>query len=184
MLDSATLPPARPNRKPLLALVGAFLLPVALAYLVLQLGLYQGGVLNRGELIANGETLAEKGGGEATGRWLLVFSVDSRCSDLCQQALHDLQAVWIALGREQERAEVRALGTTAPDLRANRSNLPLHFHRVSDNTLDYFNNALYIVDPNGNMVLRYEYQDAASVTEQSRSLLQDLRKLMKNSKIG
>ncbi|TAA46048.1 hypothetical protein [Corallincola spongiicola] len=174
----------KPNRKPLIAIVAAFILPVVIAYLVLNQGWYQGAVLNKGELIASGETIDEKGGGDATGAWLVVFTVDRPCRENCQQAIDTLQNVWLALGREQQRAQLRALGTGQPSNWQLPVGVPLQFEQVTAMGKSYFSDAFYLVDPLGNLVLRYPYEDGESLTLQSQALLKDLRKLMKNSKIG
>ncbi|GAA5216442.1 hypothetical protein ACFSJ3_12550 [Corallincola platygyrae] len=184
MSSSAKTNSKKPNRKPLIAIFLAFILPVAAAYLVLNQGWYEGGVLNKGELIATGETIDEKGGGDSTGAWLVVFTVDRPCRELCQQSIDTLENVWLALGRKQDRAQLRALGTGQPTNWKLPVGVPLQFQQITSMDKRYFSDALFVVDPLGNLVLRYPFEDEEGLTQQSQALIKDLRKLMKNSKIG
>lgn len=169
------------GRGPLLLLLGLFVAPVVLAWLVLQLGWYQPAVTNKGVLLPAGLTLASQGAGDASGQWLLLIRLEEPCDPGCGQQLGLLANGWQTLGREQGRVAIRLLAMSPwqPD---GPSSLPLQSQQVAAEAIGWFDNSLVIADPMGNMVLRYPLN--AGLQPALRLALQDLRKLLKQSKIG
>lgn len=143
-----------------------------------------------GELIATGQTPADLGvaghwgvtvGDEAASWQLLVTSADD-CAAECRRLVYLARQIHIGLGREADRAG-HALAQGAPlaadydaELRAGYPQLRrliLDADRYPEQGAQ-----LWIVDPHGNLVLRY---DAGS---DGKQILEDLRHLLKISQIG
>lgn len=90
----------RKSHKTIVALLGAFLLPVALAWLILTLGWFTPGVKAHGEWVQG--RIAEDT------QWRLVLPFTAEC-ELCEQAGPLLNNIDLALGRDGTRVSVLRL---------------------------------------------------------------------------
>jgi hypothetical protein len=175
----------RRSRKQLLvlfAIAGASMLGAFALYF----GAASGGVwntTNRGTFVdppVNLETLGytDESGAAATtgGNWWLWVVQDRVCDAACFEALHQLEALQILLNKDASRVR-RALVTSIPvDAVALReSQHDLKFRLIANGQLTP---AIYIVDPLGNLVLRYPLESAG------KPVLDDLKRLLKVSQIG
>jgi hypothetical protein len=110
------------------------------------------------------------------GTWWLWVVQAGPCDAACEKALHGLGQVHQLLNRDAPRVR-RALITSVPladaALAANYPGLEFLTGRIAG-----LEPGLYIVDPLGNLVLRYPL-DAAG-----KSVLDDLKRLLKVSQIG
>jgi cytochrome oxidase Cu insertion factor (SCO1/SenC/PrrC family) len=108
--------------------------------------------------------------------WWLWVVRDTPCDAACDQALHQLRQLHVLLNRDGERV-VRALvsptGTPDPALAEKYPGLKF----LAGNTAA-LTPGIYIVDPIGNLVLRYP------VETPGKAVLQDLKRLLKVSQIG
>jgi len=183
MSDAATI---RRNRIMLVVLFATALVPLLGAY-----WLYESsrsakpwGTTNRGELldpivsVADLKISAVDGNASMTsGQWWLVVVESDGCPQECQTAVHQLHQLHILLGRDASRVR-RALVVVgdAPleeSVRKNYPELVLFNARA-----DVLRPGVYIVDPLGNVVLRYDYRDA------DKPVLEDMKQLLKVSHIG
>ncbi|MGF1758080.1 cytochrome oxidase [Photobacterium sagamiensis] len=195
----------------LLLLLGVFLLPLLLAKIVLDLNWYQGGVTNRGQLLAS--PLASNWLTEP-GKWQLVYLLPQSCDELCQGALFNLRQVPQAIGADRDRVSSVVLVAEQPasfisdqvvqSQAANRKQtvMPdptdtqaltegLQLMRVPDHvvaqieTLEYGTAAIYLADPLGNVMMAYPLaQGKTAILAQGKDLLRDLKRLLKVSRIG
>ncbi|MEE3507943.1 MULTISPECIES: hypothetical protein [unclassified Pseudomonas] len=166
---------------------------VALGPILLATGMYKlqfwvpDGRSYHGELIGNGQGRADLGVPADEPRWQLLVSAPQGCAADCQQLVYLARQVQIGLGRDATRAS-HALATAQP-LEANYSaKLTREYPQLQRYPLDLlrYNTLapgveaphLWIVDPHGNLVLRYD----AKVD--GKDLLNDLRQLLKLSNIG
>lgn len=187
-----------------LKLIGIF--AVALLPLLIAVAMYFGGFAlpssktNKGDLIWPPLDLSLYGNTtsspfalvESDKKWFLMLAGNGECSSVCQEKLHLLRQVNIALGREMERVG-RVLVLTpeyslAADLAESYPNLSSA--NMSLNSLEkLFNDSgveagsaghwkVWIVDPLGNVLLGYP--DASS----GYDMIDDLKKLLKLSNIG
>ncbi|MBL1376106.1 hypothetical protein [Zobellella iuensis] len=85
------------KHKPVLVLMGVFLLPVALAWITLQQGWFTPGVKGQGEWV--------EGRIEGARQWRLLLPLAPECGH-CADAGPLLHNVDLALGRDQERVVV------------------------------------------------------------------------------
>jgi hypothetical protein len=118
--------------------------------------------------------------------WRLMLITEKGCQDTCLEALKQLKALQILLGKDGDRIQrtlvVRAAG---PDDESGHpeSVIAALSERFPDLELLIgidmpLAEGLYIVDPLGNVILRYASQDAG------KPVLTDLKKLLKVSQIG
>ncbi len=112
------------------------------------------------------------------GVWWLWVVPQGNCDQPCEQALHMLRPLQALLNKDAGRVQ-RALLTTAST--AERAAFAERYPR-----LKFFSGAgvagltrgVYLVDPIGNLVLRYDFHQAGE------PVLKDLKRLLKVSRIG
>jgi cytochrome oxidase Cu insertion factor (SCO1/SenC/PrrC family) len=190
-------------RKQIWILIGAFFAPLALAFL-----LYYGfdvrphGNTNKGDLIQPARPLPEvelPGATDQTlaadalrGKWSMVFIGDGACDARCREALTLMRQTRLALGDKMERVQRVFLVTgnccDQAYLQSEQSDLLLGRidNPAGETLLETFPDAaraaslgrIYLVDPLGNLMMKYE-TDAPQ-----KGLLDDLKKLLKLSHIG
>ena len=123
------------------------------------------------------------------GRWLLLFNGAAACDLYCQANLFKMRQARLVLGRDLKRVRTIYLlpngQMPTPDLNRLLEHYPaLALYRSNDaaqlaaQAPDLIAAQIYIVDPLGNLVLRYA-PDAYS-----RHIIKDFKRLLKASKIG
>lgn len=143
-----------------------------------------------GELIASGLGRADLGvqpSANEAPRWQLLVTAPAGCAEDCRHLVYLARQVHIGLGREAGRG-AHALAAAEPlpadyAARLEREYPQLGRHRLQR---DLYEKAtpglagpqLWIVDPLGNLVLRY------GAKANGKGVLEDLRLLLKLSKIG
>ncbi len=160
-------------------------LSMAGAYLVFFLASSGGvwGTTNNGEFVSPAMTvealdLVDAAGAPvtATGHWWLWTVAPDGCGDPCRFAVDRLRQVHALLNKDAPRVR-RALitpdATTALPLAMDFAEL----ERLTG-TAHGLASGVYIVDPMGNLVLRYPFVDAGE------AVLEDLKRLLKVSQIG
>ncbi len=140
-----------------------------------------------GELIGNGQSRADLGVVAEESRWQILVSAPQECSVDCQQLVYLARQIQIGLGRDASRAS-HALATAQPLDADYDARLRREYPQLQRYSLDLPNYSkatqgngaaqLWIIDPHGNLVLRYD----ARVN--GKDLLNDLRQLLKLSNIG
>lgn len=143
-----------------------------------------------GELIATGQTPSDLGvagswgleQGDEPRRWQLLVTSADACAADCRALVYLARQIHIGLNREVSRAgHALAHGTALPadydaELRAGYpqlQRLALDVERYPEAGAQ-----LWIVDPHGNLVLRY------GAGSNGKQILEDLRYLLKLSQIG
>lgn len=123
------------------------------------------------------------------GKWTLVYVGNGQCDDACRRALLVMRQTRLALNNEMTRVSRLFLST---DNCCNHEFLSREHSGLmtidasspsSDAVLRHFPredqpHALFIVDPLGNLMMRYDTR------QNPKGLLQDLKKLLKLSHIG
>ncbi|MCE9679735.1 hypothetical protein LZP69_11230 [Shewanella sp. AS1] len=178
--------PKKTSRKTLLILLLAFLLPVIAAKLVLSLHLYQGGATNQGELLPpefSYQSLAMANPHPES--WQILYLLPTQCDRPCQDRLYILQQSHIALGKDQDRVTTIVLLQNDSDAKALEG---FHFETASSTPeLSQLLNEqqLVVVDPLGALVMRYQQvADKEQQIMQGKAMVNDLRKLLKLSRVG
>lgn len=192
-LTARTESPASPRRGrlQLLALVALVLGPMLLAGAMYHWRFWvPEGRSYHGTLIGTGQSRAELGvlpaeAGEA--RWQLLVTAPAECAADCRQLVYLARQIHIGLGREADRG-AHALAVGQPLGAGETTRLAREYPQLGHYRLEraaYEQAApglsgaqLWIVDPLGNLVLRY------AAGADGKGVLEDLRLLLKLSKIG
>jgi hypothetical protein len=180
----------RRQRRKLLLLAALFFLPITASFV-----LYYGtdwrptATSNHGVLIHPARPLPEAAE-PLRGKWALVYVGEGSCAQACRDALVFARQTRLALNQEMTRVDRVLLATgNCCDLEyLDAEHAGIKVFDVSEEPArgsllavlppedrEY---SLYIVDPLGNLVMRYDTR------EEPRGLLSDLRKLLKLSHIG
>ena len=189
--DTARTPSPATRRRGRFQLILILLLTVG--PMVLATGMYQlkfwlpESRSYHGELIGNGQSRAALGVTADEQRWQLLVTAPQACAADCQQLVYLARQLQIGLGRDASRAS-HALAAAQPVDAAYAATLQLEYPQLQRYTLDlptYTQGAegngaaqLWIIDPHGNLVLRY----GPGVI--GKDVLNDLRLLLKLSNIG
>jgi hypothetical protein len=189
------------NLRLLAMLGGLFLLPLAIAFWV-----YYGTdwrpvrTVNHGELITPARPLPaiHLDPGAPSGialdglfhrKWSLVYIGDGQCDDACRKALYVMRQTRLSLNNEMARVERVFLVTSHccagdflahehPGLLAIATGDAAWNPVLSAFPVEQREHSLFIVDPLGNLMMRYD------VRQDPKGLLQDLKKLLSLSHIG
>lgn len=178
--------PKRP--KALIILLLVFVLPVALAKLVLSLNLYQGGATNQGELL--GEDISYLSLSQVNPKpqsWQILYLLPSHCGSQCQDRLYILKQSHIALGQEKHRVATVIITQSNSHVAA-LDGLGLDYLPMAASTelaSLLLEQQLIIVDPLGKLVMRYQGITGHDANiSQGKAILADLRKMLKLSRVG
>jgi len=170
------------------------LLLVALGPMILATAMYQWrfwvpeGRNYHGTLIGDGTQLADIGvQGAEQQRWQLLVTSAGDCAEDCRQLVYTARQIHIGLNRDASRA-AHGLALSRPLEADYEEQLGREYPQLGRYRLDSlrYGNAvpategaqLWIVDPNGNLVLRYDGK------ARGKAILEDLRLLLKLSQIG
>jgi hypothetical protein len=139
-----------------------------------------------GAMIGNGQSRADIGIAGEDQRWQLLVSAPAACAEDCQRLVYLVRQIQVGLGRDASRAS-HALAAAQPLASDYQALLTREYPQLQRYSLDaqrYLRQVgeagpqLWIVDPHGNLVLRYD----AKVN--GKHVLDDLRHLLKLSNIG
>lgn len=161
--------------------------PMVLATCMYKLGFWvPDGRSFHGVLLGNGEGRADLGVAGQDERWQLLVTAPAECADDCQRLVYLARQIQVGLGRDASRAS-HALAASHPLSAPYQALLGREYPRLQRYALDAVRYRqrvnqpgpqLWIVDPHGNLVLRYD----AGVN--GKHVLDDLRHLLKLSNIG
>jgi hypothetical protein len=174
------------SRRTLIIVLIAFLLPVIIAWIILDQHWYQAGT-NKGTLLAEPVTLGQAD--ELPDGWKLAYIAPEQCQERCQNVLFVMNQIDVALGKDTDRVTPVVLTNSAvADVREFHSEF--HFTQLQQPQLiDQLNGlpagSLFIIDPLNNVMLYYpSHDDQQTMILEGKNVLADLRKLLKLSRIG
>lgn len=177
------------SRRSLLLVLAAFIIPIVLAKLALHYQWFNYGVTNQGELLKQPLTVAEIGldQGELK-QWLVIYALPENCDQPCQQTLMGIEHAYLALGRETPRVTPIAMSSSVFNAEQINQLDNKHWRIVdmpSDAQTRLSTMQIYVADPLGNIVLTYQQPtNAEAIPAFGKSMLSDLKKLLKYSRIG
>ena len=182
-------------RSKLMLLIGVFVVPVVAAYIAF-FGWRPTGHSNYGELLSPtplqhtaGQTLdgSPRDLASLQGKWVMIHVGAARCDADCTQQLYLMRQTRVTQGKDQSRIERLWVLTDSgtPDETLIREHPGLHVWRpglagfvdqfpASDERAGH----IYLVDPLGNLMLRFPAQPDA------KGIMKDLKLLLKASQIG
>lgn len=196
----------RASRIKLLTILGVFAVPLILATIYLQVVRMSGGQLgdtSRGQLIEPAVPLTEFSldtpDGELTlesmrGIWTMLYMPEGECLDACKLSLYNMRQVRLALNQRMDRVQRVVLAESAAQL--DESLLAEHLGlivgtgspeqqavlrdqvRAAESTMQPVAGAVYMLDPFGNVMLRFP------ADLPPKSMLKDIKHLLKVSRIG
>lgn len=179
------------SRTNMILLLVAFILPVGLAKFALDNQWFTPASTNKGELLS---PVVDLSGllQEQAPKWRLVYLVPAQCNEACENALISIHQVWVALGKESDRAEALALLTPGSDTSAiTKINQKAHLKTLMmpeasvSASLDEQYVGILIVDTLNNAMLHYPLEASQQeAVMRSRDILYDMKKLLKLSRIG
>lgn len=169
------------------------ILMVVLGPMMLATGMYKfkfwvpDGRSYHGQMIGDGQSLADLGVQSDEHRWQLLVSAPKDCALDCQQLVYLARQINIGLGRDASRAG-HALASVEPLSGDYLAKVEREYPQLERYVLDAMRYGavspnrseaqLWIVDPHGNLVLRYDAR------VKGKDVLNDLRHLLKLSNIG
>jgi len=195
------------SRKKLVWIFALFFLPLLLATIwfhVVQTGAISWGSTSRGELISPAVPLTEftlvETGSDAVfglddvrGKWTILYVPGAACTTECEKTLYDIRQARLALNHRMERVQ-RVVLTNQPVAFSDeiqQANLGLRAVNDSETDTSFIdqinaaqsdmeskNNLIYLIDPNGNLMMRY------TPDQLPKPLFKDLKHLLKVSRIG
>ncbi|MFT4728274.1 MAG: cytochrome oxidase Cu insertion factor (SCO1/SenC/PrrC family) [Granulosicoccus sp.] len=196
----------RRSRIKLLLILALFGVPLILASIYLQMVRSSGGQLgdtSRGQLIQPAVPLTEFSftqPGEpfnldaVRGSWTMLYVLEGECADACKLNLYHMRQVRLALNQRMDRVQRAVLlqseGQLSEDLRAEHLGLMIAVGtseeqaalrdqvKSAESTMDNLDNAIYLIDPFGNLMLRFPPD------LEPKSMLKDIKHLLKVSRIG
>lgn len=186
-----TQPQRRKGRLQLLLILAVVIAPMLLAGAMYRFGFWVPETRSfDGVLVANGQGRDALGiavPSEAEARWELLVTAPQGCTEACQELVYLARQINIGLAREAGRAgHALASGTTlAPVYEQQLQREYPQLKRYALEPSVYAENPdapagaqLWIVDPHGNLVLRYDEKI------KGKAILDDLKYLLKISQIG
>lgn len=185
-----SLPQINKSRRTLLITLGVFILPVVLAKLALEQQWFDYGVTNYGQLSEQELTLADLGIEQGTFKeqWLLLYRTPKYCDKLCEKTLLSVNNTYTLLGKELPRVTPVAL---FEHLLSEEQQSNLRHHKWQQLELPaqankhISANQLLIIDPLGNVVMSYQAPtEEQGLISFDKSILADMKKLLKYSRIG
>jgi len=160
------------------------LAPLLLAWLMSQTGWgIPSATKNHGDLVQPALKVPQSLSMLHDGRWGLMYLSDS-CDQVCEKQLILMQQVHKALGKEFSRLQSLWIKEEGHELFPSKVDLMPELDSGSiitwfkKNKLPTFDHSIWLIDPGGNLVLRYS-QDT-----RGKDMLQDIRWLLKVSRIG
>ncbi len=196
------------SRKKLVWIFALFFLPLFFAtiwFQIVQSGSISWGTKSRGELISPAVpfvefSLNEAGTNEAfglddvRGKWTILYVPGASCNVDCEATLADIRQARLALNHRMLRVQRVLLVEQDPGFSAEMLDAQLGLRIVGSNAeanaaftgqisaaeagMDAKTNVIYLIDPNGNLMMRYLPDQLPG------PLFKDLKHLLKVSRIG
>lgn len=200
---TASVPTLTPVRRAMLLTIALLMLPFLIAFGLYWFEWRPTKLANHGELIQPPQALPESGLSHADGsplptealrrKWTLVLVSRTPCDNVCQQDLHQMRQVQVALNKEMLRLRRVLIGSSVnalaadpvlPELRRSYPDLLIAAPNADPqgalwrSAIDGTDYRFYVIDPLGNVMMRYtDKSDMAG-------MLKDLERLLKYSWVG
>ena len=175
-------------RKEFWLLLAMFILPIAIGTLFFYANpnYFSESTVNYGELIrpviATEENDIEiDGDASLQGIWTMVY-VSSHCDDACEKAVADMETIRTLMNADMRRIQRMIIIEDNSTPTSNDESLikgRATSKKLTKSLKKYTENAIYLIDPIGNIMLYYEPQNI-----DIRLVIKDLKRLFKYSRIG
>ena len=169
-------------------LLAMFVLPIAFGTLFFYANpnYFSESTVNYGELVRPVIVIDESDieiDSEASlqGIWTMVY-VSSRCDDACEKAVTDMKTILTLMNDDMLRIQRMIIikdNSTPKNRDESLIKAKITSEKLTQNLKKYTENAIYLIDPIGNIMLYYEPQNI-----DIRLVIKDLKRLFKYSRIG
>ena len=108
--------------------------------------------------------------------------VSSRCDDTCEKAVTDMKTIRTLMNDDMRRIQRMIIikdNSTPKNRDESLIKAKITSEKLTQNLKKYTENAIYLIDPIGNIMLYYEPQNI-----DIRLVIKDLKRLFKYSRIG
>ena len=175
-------------RKEFWMLLAMFLLPIAFGTLFFYANpnYFSESTVNYGELVrpviaTDKGDIEINGDASLQGIWTMVY-VSSRCDDACEKAVEDMKTIRTLMNADMRRIQRMIIIEDNSTPTSNDESLikaRATSKKLTESLKKYTENAIYLIDPIGNIMLYYEPQNI-----DIRLVIKDLKRLFKYSRIG
>ena len=175
-------------RKEFWVLLAMFILPIAFGTLFFYANpnYFSESTVNYGELIrpviaTDDNDIEIDGDASLEGIWTMVY-VSSRCDDACEKAVEDMKTIRTLMNADMRRIQrMIIIGDNSTPTSNDESLIKARSasKKLTESLKKYKENAIYLIDPIGNIMLYYEPQNI-----DIRLVIKDLKRLFKYSRIG
>ena len=175
-------------RKEFWLLLAMFILPIAFGTLFFYANpnYFSESTVNYGELVrpvieTDEGDIEIEGSSSLQGIWTIVY-VSSRCDDACEKAVADMKTIRTLMNADMRRIQRMIIIEDNSIPKSDDKDLikaRLTSEKLTKSLKKYTENAIYLIDPIGNIMLYYEPQDI-----DIRLVIKDLKRLFKYSRIG
>ena len=175
-------------RKEFWMLLAMFIMPIAFGTLFFYANpnYFSESTVNYGELVrpviaTEEDDIEIDGGASLQGIWTMVY-VSSRCDDSCEKAVADMKTIRTLMNADMRRIQRMIIIEdssipTSDDKALIKARITSE--KLTQSLKKYTENAIYLIDPIGNIMLYYEPQNI-----DIRLVIKDLKRLFKYSRIG
>jgi len=169
-------------------LLAMFVLPIAFGTLFFYANpnYFSESTVNYGELVRPVIVIDESdmeidGGASLQGIWTMAY-VSSHCDDVCENAVADMKTIRTLMNDDMRRIQRMIIikdNSTPKNSDESLIKAKITSEKLTQNLKKYTENAIYLIDPIGNIMLYYEPQNI-----DIRLVIKDLKRLFKYSRIG
>ena len=175
-------------RKEFWMLLAMFILPIAFGTLFFYANpnYFSESTVNYGELVRpviaiDGVDIEIDSASSLQGIWTMVY-VSSRCDNVCEKAVADMKTIRTLMNADMRRIQRMIIIEDNSMPTSNDESLikaRIISEKLTQSLKKYTDNAIYLIDPIGNIMLYYEPQNI-----DIRLVIKDLKRLFKYSRIG
>ncbi|PAJ73819.1 transmembrane cytochrome oxidase associated protein [Pseudoalteromonas sp. NBT06-2] len=158
------------NKKTIIIFIVSFIIPLALAYMVLKLDLIPTKTVNTGEFLT--QEIKLNSWTEINPKaWSIAYISPKQCNDICTKRRSEIKNVYLALGKNQGKVDLVLLGREKV--------VAIGFKNYIYNKEQLKQDALYLIDHMGLVVLTYPItNDEQANRMTNKGMIKDLKKLL------
>ena len=175
-------------RKEFWMLLAMFIMPIAFGTLFFYANpnYFSESTVNYGELVrpviaTDAADIEIDSASSLQGIWTMVY-VSSRCDNVCEKAVADMKTIRTLMNADMRRIQRMIIIENNSTPTVNDETLikaRITSEKLTQSLKKYTENAIYLIDPIGNIMLYYEPQNI-----DIRLVIKDLKRLFKYSRIG
>ncbi|MEH6452425.1 MAG: transmembrane cytochrome oxidase associated protein [Psychromonas sp.] len=159
------------NKKILSLFIISFIIPLALAFVVLKFDWLPARTVNNGDFLVPEVKLTAWSEIDPK-PWSIGFIASNDCRDICLAHREEVKKLYLALGKKQIKVDLVLLGEQAEKLDG--------FKNYSLNNAGLSQDALYLIDHMGLVVFSYPIDVDPEINRlTNQGLIKDLKKLLK-----